>query len=154
MIGGITKKKIKIRQQALSILLSRFGRSLDVVDRKSKYTNQSIYECAHDWVSQGNVNCNGIVKYYETTTMQKVINVLAVLSFVGTAGIIGGGTVVYLRRDAIAESVKERVAKAATEAIAGALPGMLDAAMPELPGATGGAIPGVPSTSGPSIPSF
>ena len=26
--------------------------------------------------------------------MQKVINVLAVLSFVGTAGIVGGGTVV------------------------------------------------------------
>ena len=52
--------------------------------------------------------------------MQKVINVLAVLSFVGTAGIIGGGTVVYLRRDAIIEQVKENVAKAATEAIAGA----------------------------------
>ena len=52
--------------------------------------------------------------------MQKVINVLAVLSFVGTAGIIGGGTVVYLRRDAIAEQVKERVA-AAPEAITGAL---------------------------------
>ena len=77
--------------------------------------------------------------------MQKVINVLAVLSFLGTAGIIGGGTVVYLRRDAIAESVKERVAKAATSAIADALPGMLDAAMPELPAATGGA---VPSTTG------
>ena len=81
--------------------------------------------------------------------MQKVINVLAVLSFVGTAGIIGGGTVVYLRRDAIAEGVKERVAKAATEAIADALPGMLDAAMPELPGATGGAIP---PTSTPALP--
>ena len=77
--------------------------------------------------------------------MQKVINVLAVLSFLGTAGIIGGGTVVYLRRDAIAESVKQGVAKAATEAIAGALPDMLDAAMPELPDATGGAIP---STTG------
>ena len=61
--------------------------------------------------------------------MQKVINVLAVLSFIGTASIIGGGTVVYLRRDAIAESVKERIAKAATEAIAGALPGMLDACL-------------------------
>ena len=73
--------------------------------------------------------------------MQKVINVLAVLSFVGTASIIGGGTVVYLRRDAIAEQVKERVAAAAAEAITGALPGMLDSAMPELPGATGGAIP-------------
>ena len=84
--------------------------------------------------------------------MQKVINVLAVLSFLGTAGIIGGGTVVYLRRDAIAERVKENVAKAATEAIAGALPGMLDSAMLELPGATGGAIPAVPSTPGPAVP--
>ncbi len=83
--------------------------------------------------------------------MQKVINVLAILSFVGTAGIIGGGTVVYLRRDAIAESVKERVANAATEAISGALPGMLDAAMPELPGATGGAIP-MGEDKGGSIP--
>ena len=73
--------------------------------------------------------------------MQKVINVLAVLSFVGTAGIIGGGTFVYLRRDAIIEQVKENVAKAATEAISGALPGMLDAAMPELPNVTGGAVP-------------
>jgi len=73
--------------------------------------------------------------------MQKVINVLAVLSFVGTAGIIGGGAYVYFQRDAIAERVKERVAKAATEAIAGALPGMIDAAMPELPSATGGALP-------------
>ena len=83
--------------------------------------------------------------------MQKVINVLAVLSFVGTAGIVGGGTVVYLRRDAIIESVKENVAKAATEAIAGALPGMMDSAMPELPGATGGAIPmggSIPSVTG------
>ena len=77
--------------------------------------------------------------------MQKVINVLAVLSFVGTAGIIGGGTVVYLRRDAIIEQVKENVAKAATEAIAEALPGMMDAALPELPAATGGAIPTTPS---------
>ena len=74
--------------------------------------------------------------------MQKVINVLAVLSFVGTAGIIGGGTVVYLRRDAIAEQVKERVAAAAAEAITGALPGMLDSAMPKLPEVTGGPIPG------------
>ena len=83
--------------------------------------------------------------------MQKVINVLAILSFVGVAGIVGGGTFVYLRRDAIAESVKERVAKAATEAISAALPAMMDAAMPELPGATGGALP-TPTTTGPALP--
>ena len=73
--------------------------------------------------------------------MQKVINVLAVLSFVGIAGIVGGGSYVYLNKDSIIENVKGQVAAAATEAISGALPGMMDAAMPELPGATGGAIP-------------
>ena len=73
--------------------------------------------------------------------MQKVINVLAVLSFAGIAGIVGGGSYVYLNKDSIIENVKGQVAAAATEAISGALPGMMDAAMPELPGATGGAIP-------------
>ena len=73
--------------------------------------------------------------------MQKVINVLEVLSFVGIAGIVGGGSYVYLNKDSIIENVKGQVAAAATEAISGALPGMMDAAMPELPGATGGAIP-------------
>ena len=57
-------EKMKLRQQALTILLSKFGGELDRT-RKSKYANQSIYVCAHDWVSQGNVNCNGITKYYE-----------------------------------------------------------------------------------------
>ena len=28
-------------------------------------------ECAHDWVSQGNVNCNGIAKYYEAYYAKK-----------------------------------------------------------------------------------
>ena len=73
--------------------------------------------------------------------MQKVINVLSIVSFIGVAGIIGGGAYVYTQRDALIESAKGRIAAAATEAIAGALPGMLDAAMPELPGATGSAIP-------------
>ena len=45
----------------------------------------------------------------------------------------------------IIDGVKAQVTKHATEAITGALPGMLDAAMPELPAATGGA---VPSTTG------
>ena len=73
--------------------------------------------------------------------MQKLINALAVVSFVGVTGIIGGGAYVYTQRDALIENAKEKITKAATEAIAGALPGLIDAAMPELPGATGGAIP-------------
>ena len=65
MIGDTVKRNSNYREQALLILLSRYGTELDKTRKKSKYTNQSIYECAHDWVSQGNVNCNGITKYYE-----------------------------------------------------------------------------------------
>ena len=73
--------------------------------------------------------------------MQILINVLAMSSFVVSDAVVSGGTYVYLNKDAMIESAKEKVMSAATEAIAGALPGMMDAAMPELPGATGGAIP-------------
>ena len=77
--------------------------------------------------------------------MQKVINVLAVVSFVGSVSLIGGAGYLLLNREALIEGVKEQVTKHATEAITNALPGMLDNAMPELPSATGGAIPGVPN---------
>ena len=74
--------------------------------------------------------------------MQKVINVLALASFAISGAIVAGGAYVYLNKDAMIESAKEKITKAATEAIAGALPGMLDAAMPEMPEVTGDAIPG------------
>ena len=48
-------------------------------------------------------------------------------------------------------NAKEKITSAATEAIAGALPGMLDAAMPELPNVTGGAVP-VGEGKGGSVP--
>ena len=83
--------------------------------------------------------------------MQKLINVLAVLSFVGTAGIVGGGAALYLNKDSIVENIKSQVAAAAAEAITGALPGMMDSAMPELPDATGGALP-LPTTAEPALP--
>jgi hypothetical protein len=88
--------------------------------------------------------------------MQKVINILAVLSFIGTAGIVGGGTALYLNKDSIIENAKNKITAAASEAIAGALPGM-----PELPSATGGvvggaasgvSVPPIPSTTGPALP--
>ena len=73
--------------------------------------------------------------------MQKLINVLALSSFVVSAAVVGGGTWLYLNKDVMLEEAREKIATAATEAIAGALPGMLDAAMPELPEVTGPALP-------------
>ena len=80
--------------------------------------------------------------------MQKIINVLAVLSFVGTAGIIGGGYYVYSQRNALIESVKDQVTKAAVEGVSNALPGLLDSAMPKMPEVTGGAVPAAPAVGG------
>jgi len=79
-------------------------------------------------------------------TMQKIINVLAVLSFAGVVGIVGGGTYVYLQKDALIKELTDVLAGGAIGAITDAVPDILDASMPEMPEMTGGAIPGVPVT--------
>jgi hypothetical protein len=56
--------RMKLREQALNLLLTRFGGELQE-NGEPVYSNQSIYECAHDWVSQGNVGTSGLVKYYK-----------------------------------------------------------------------------------------
>tara|TARA_B100002019_G_scaffold37673_1_gene31504 strand:+ start:492 stop:719 length:228 start_codon:yes stop_codon:yes gene_type:complete len=73
--------------------------------------------------------------------MQKVINVLALVSFGVSAAVVAGGVYVFVNKDAIVDNVKEGVTKAATEAITEALPGMLDSAVPEVPTETGLPIP-------------
>ena len=73
--------------------------------------------------------------------MQKLINILAVLSFLGTTGIIGSGYYLYTQKDPIIEGLKEKVTKAAVEGVTDALPGLLDSSMPELPTTTGPALP-------------
>ena len=84
--------------------------------------------------------------------MQKLINVLALASFAVSAAVVGGGTYVYLNKDAMIENAKKGVTKAATEAITQALPGLIDSAMPELPGATGGIVPeSTPSMTGGAV---
>ena len=85
--------------------------------------------------------------------MQTLINVLALASFAVSAAVVGGGTYVYLNKDAMIEDVKKGVTKAATEAITQALPGLIDSAMPELPGATGEIVPeSTPSMTGGAVP--
>ena len=73
--------------------------------------------------------------------MQKVINVLAILSFLGTTTLIATSGYVYWRRDYIVERATKNMTEAAKKAIADVLPAMLDAAMPELPNTTGGVVP-------------
>jgi hypothetical protein len=57
-------ERMQLREQVLNLLLTRFGSLLDD-NGEPQYSNQSMYECAHDWVSQGNVGTSGLVKYYK-----------------------------------------------------------------------------------------
>ena len=83
--------------------------------------------------------------------MQKVINVIALLSGLTSAALIGGAGYLLMNKDAMLEEAKENVANAAVEAVTNALPGMLDSAMPELPEVTSPDLP-ITGTTGPNIP--
>ena len=51
--------------------------------------------------------------------MQKLVNVLAVISFGVSGAVVAGGVYVYANQDAIRESIKERVMEGVKEAIGG-----------------------------------
>ena len=57
MIDTLTDEQLKLRQQVLLILFKQFG--------NGKYSNQSIYECADEWISKRHNISSGVVKYYD-----------------------------------------------------------------------------------------
>jgi len=78
--------------------------------------------------------------------MQKLINVLALTSFAVSAGVVAGGTYVYLQKDAMIESVKENIAKEIQGIVSDALVSGLNSPVPEVSGDTpdGTSIPSLP----------
>ena len=50
----------EFKAKVLALLLRRFGRD-DIPTN-----NKAIYNCAHDWVSQGHKTTDGLVAYYNT----------------------------------------------------------------------------------------
>jgi hypothetical protein len=55
--------RLQLRSKCLNILMRRFGSHL-TEDGAPEHSSESIYACAHDWVSQGHPTVNGIVAYY------------------------------------------------------------------------------------------
>ena len=51
--------------------------------------------------------------------MQKLINVLAVISFGVSGAVVAGGVYVYTNQDAIKDNIKQRVMEGVQEAIGG-----------------------------------
>ena len=81
--------------------------------------------------------------------MQKLVNVIALLSGLTSLAVIGGSVYLYKNADVMMEEARAKLSAAAVEAVSGALPGLIDAAMPDIPEVTG---PAIPSTTGPAIP--
>lgn len=77
--------------------------------------------------------------------MQKLINVIALLSGLTSLGLIGGSAYLLMNKDALIEDAKAKVTKAVTEAVTGSLPGIVEGSMPKLPTSTG---PALPTTTG------
>ena len=57
-------ERMNLREQCLSVLLRRYGSHIKD-DGTPEHSTESIYACAHDWVSQGNPKTDGIVRYYD-----------------------------------------------------------------------------------------
>ena len=58
-----SEERMDVRTQGLNILLKRFGSEI-CSDGSPRYSSRSIYECIHDWVSQGNKDTEGLIRYY------------------------------------------------------------------------------------------
>ena len=76
--------------------------------------------------------------------MQKLINIVALLSGLVSLSVVGGGAYLYLNKDVLIERARKNATEAVTKAVTVALPGMVDAAVPEIPKATGPALPSLP----------
>ena len=69
--------------------------------------------------------------------MQKIVNGIAIFSGVVALSVVGVGGYVFIRKDAIIDSVKEKVMDAVMPDIGGGI-------MESIPDMTGDAIPNVP----------
>ena len=56
-----SEPKMKLRQEALLILMKNFGNDNPYTD----YPNRSIYECANEWVEKGHKTTSGLVSYFK-----------------------------------------------------------------------------------------
>ena len=83
--------------------------------------------------------------------MQKIINLVALLSGLVSLTTVAGAVYLYKNADTMIEDVRGKVIEEVTETIPKIVKGLMPN-VPELPKATGDIISPVPSATGPVIP--
>ena len=73
--------------------------------------------------------------------MQKVINVIALLSVLTSLAVISRSAYILINQEEWKEQAQEKLAEVIAEGITGALPGLMEGSMPELPTTTGPELP-------------
>ena len=81
--------------------------------------------------------------------MQKIINVLAISSFVVSGAVVGSGLYVFVNRDSIIDGVKSQVMESVLGGLGGGLGG--GALVPEI-GVGANDLGGTPQAAGPDAP--
>ena len=90
--------------------------------------------------------------------MRKLIDTLAILSFLVSASVVGGGVYLYTQKDALIEKARDRATEEitgiVTDALGGGVSGILGGGSSSLPvpSSGGGLIPTPASPAGPGIP--
>ena len=85
--------------------------------------------------------------------MQKVINVIALLSGLVSLGVVGGTWYLYKNADVMTEQAREKAIEEITQAIPEIVEGLMPD-IPEVPTTTGGVVPELPTQTGLPIQSF
>ncbi len=83
--------------------------------------------------------------------MQKLVNIIALLSGLVSLTTVAGAIYLYKNVDTLIEDARGKVIEEVTESIPKIVEGLMPN-VPELPKVTGDVIPSIPSVTGPAIP--
>jgi len=80
--------------------------------------------------------------------MQKLVNAVALLSGLVSLSVVAGGAYLFINKDAMIETARQKAIEEVTKTVTEALPGMIQGSMPKMPSATGGIIDTKPAIPG------
>jgi len=80
--------------------------------------------------------------------MQKIVNVIALLSGLVSLTVVVGGVTLFVDRENIINNAKTQLINGVSDSVQELLPTLIDSSLPELPKTTGDVLPSTPNFKG------